>query len=50
MIYFIRFCIAAYLKENRGDFKSYIEEVDAGTFPAKENCYTIDEDVIEKLY
>ncbi|MBQ5446670.1 MAG: 3-methyl-2-oxobutanoate hydroxymethyltransferase [Lachnospiraceae bacterium] len=31
-------------------FKSYIEEVDAGTFPAKENCYTIDEDVIEKLY
>ena len=31
-------------------FKSYIEEVDAGTFPAQENCYTIDEDVIEKLY
>lgn len=31
-------------------FKSYIEEVDAGTFPAKENCYTIDEDVIEKIY
>ena len=31
-------------------FKSYIEEVDAGRFPAKENCYTIDEDVIEKLY
>ena len=31
-------------------FKSYIDEINAGTFPAKENCYTIDEDVIEKLY
>ncbi len=31
-------------------FKSYIEEVNAGTFPAKEHCYTIDEDIIEKLY
>ena len=26
LIYFIRFCIAAYLKENRDNYKSYIEE------------------------
>ena len=31
-------------------FKRNIDEINAGTFPAKENCYTIDEDVIEKLY
>lgn len=31
-------------------FKSYIEEVDNGTFPAKEHCFTMSEDVIEKLY
>ena len=26
LIYFIRFCLAAYLKENKDDYKSYIEE------------------------
>lgn len=31
-------------------FKSYIEEVGTGVFPAKENGYTIDDDVIEGLY
>lgn len=31
-------------------FKMYQEEVQAGTFPAKEHGYTIDDDVLEKLY
>lgn len=30
--------------------KSYIEEIDNGTFPAEEHCYKIDDDIIEKLY
>ncbi len=30
--------------------KSYRDEVKAGTFPAAEHCYSINEEVIEKLY
>ncbi|MGE5543892.1 MAG: 3-methyl-2-oxobutanoate hydroxymethyltransferase [Bacillota bacterium] len=30
--------------------KSYSEEVKAGTFPGPEHCYSINEEVIEKLY
>lgn len=31
-------------------FKAYCEEVQSGAFPAKENEYTISDDVLEKLY
>ncbi|NLK52091.1 MAG: 3-methyl-2-oxobutanoate hydroxymethyltransferase [Syntrophomonadaceae bacterium] len=31
-------------------FKAYKEDVEKGTFPAEEHCYTIKEDVLEKLY
>lgn len=31
-------------------FRKYIEEVQAGTFPALEHTYKIDDEVIEKLY
>lgn len=31
-------------------FKDYKTEVEAGTFPADEHCYTIKDDVLEKLY
>lgn len=31
-------------------FRQYIEEVQSGAFPAKENEYTIDDSIIEKLY
>ncbi len=31
-------------------FRAYIEEVNAGTFPAEEHTYKIDDDIIEKLY
>lgn len=31
-------------------FRSYIEEVESGAFPAKENEYAVDDSVIEKLY
>ena len=31
-------------------FKAYKEDVENSTFPAKEHCYTIKEDVLEKLY
>lgn len=31
-------------------FKAYCEEVQAGTFPAKEHEYTISDDILEKLY
>ena len=31
-------------------FKAYKEEVGSGAFPAAENTYAIDDDVIEKLY
>ena len=31
-------------------FKAYIEEVQNGTFPAKENTFDIDQEVIDKLY
>ncbi|MBE6844666.1 MAG: 3-methyl-2-oxobutanoate hydroxymethyltransferase [Ruminococcus sp.] len=34
----------------RTAFRAYCDEVQAGTFPAKEHEYTIDDDVIEKLY
>ena len=30
--------------------KTYIAEVDDGTFPAEEHCYKIDDEVIDKLY
>lgn len=31
-------------------FRSYIEEVQSGVFPAKENEYAVDDSIIEKLY
>ena len=31
-------------------FRTYIEEVQSGAFPAEEHAYTIDDSVIEKLY
>lgn len=31
-------------------FKGYIQEVENGTFPAKEHCFEIDDDVLNKLY
>lgn len=31
-------------------FRGYIEEVQSGAFPSKENEYAVDEEVIEKLY
>ena len=31
-------------------FKDYISEVSAGTYPAQEHTFKIDEDVLEKLY
>lgn len=34
----------------REAFKQYIEEVKAGSFPAKEHEFKIDEEVLEKLY
>lgn len=33
-----------------GAFKAYKEEVQAGTFPASEHCFTIKDEVLEKLY
>lgn len=40
---------------NAGDMireavKTYIAEIDNGTFPAEEHCYKIDDEVIDKLY
>lgn len=40
---------------NTGDMireavKTYIAEIDDGTFPAEEHCYKIDDEVIDKLY
>ena len=34
----------------RGAVKAYIDEINAGTFPAPEHTYKIDDEVIEKLY
>jgi len=34
----------------RDGFKSYIKEVSEGTFPAKEHCFKIDDEVLNKLY
>lgn len=31
-------------------FKSYINEMQQGSFPSQEHCYSIDDDIIEKLY
>ena len=31
-------------------FQGYIKEVNEGTFPAAEHCFTISDDVLEKLY
>ncbi len=31
-------------------FKSYIDEMQKGSFPSQEHCYSIDDDIIEKLY
>lgn len=31
-------------------FKSYIDEMQQGNFPSQEHCYSIDDDIIEKLY
>ncbi|MBC8061907.1 MAG: 3-methyl-2-oxobutanoate hydroxymethyltransferase [Clostridiaceae bacterium] len=33
-----------------GAFKAYIEEIEHGTFPAKEHCFEIDDEVLNKLY
>ena len=30
--------------------KTYIAEIDDGTFPAEEHCYKVDDEVIDKLY
>ena len=41
----------AQLRETMSDaFKSYIEEVENGQFPAKENEFSIDQSVIDRLY
>lgn len=34
----------------KAGFKAYIDEVQAGTYPAAEHTYAIDDEVIEKLY
>ena len=34
----------------RGAFKSYIKEVNDGTFPGEEHCFKIDDEVLDKLY
>lgn len=34
----------------KGAFRQYIEEINSGIFPAEENEYKIDDDIIEKLY
>lgn len=31
-------------------FKSYIDEMQQGSFPSQEHCYSVDDDIIEKLY
>ena len=31
-------------------FKTYIQEVQSGVFPSEEHCYTISDDVLDKLY
>lgn len=31
-------------------FLEYKKQIQEGSFPAKEHCYTIQEDIIEKLY
>ena len=31
-------------------FKSYIDEMQQGSFPSQEHCYSIDDDIMEKLY
>lgn len=31
-------------------FKNYIDEMQQGSFPSQEHCYSIDDDIIEKLY
>lgn len=31
-------------------FKSYIDEIQQGSFPSQEHCYSIDDDIIKKLY
>lgn len=31
-------------------FKSYIDEIQQGSFPSQEHCYSIDDDIIGKLY
>lgn len=34
----------------KGAFKDYLEEIQAGAFPAEEHTYTIDDEIIDKLY
>ncbi len=34
----------------KGAFRDYLEEIQNGTFPAAEHTYSIDDEVIEKLY
>lgn len=34
----------------REGFKSYIKEVNEGTFPGEEHCFKIDNDILNKLY
>ena len=34
----------------RDGFKSYIKEVNEGTFPSQEHCFKIDDEVLNKLY
>lgn len=34
----------------RDGFKSYVKEVNEGTFPSEEHCFKIDDEVLNKLY
>ncbi|HEY8804604.1 MAG TPA: 3-methyl-2-oxobutanoate hydroxymethyltransferase [Clostridium sp.] len=34
----------------RDGFKLYVKEVNEGTFPAKEHCFKIDDEILNKLY
>lgn len=34
----------------RDGFKSYIKEVNEGTFPGSEHCFKIDDEILNKLW
>ena len=37
-------------KVMKNAFKQYFEEIQSGVFPGEENQYSIDDEIIEKLY